>query len=64
MTLTVNKRTFDITSATKITKKGQPAILSSVAVGGKVGIADKKTADGKFSATTVNDGKKSGDEQK
>jgi len=64
MTLTVSKRTFDITSATKITKNGQPATLSGVAVGDKVGIAYKKTAEGKLSATTVNDGKKSGDEQK
>jgi len=63
MTLTVGKRTFDITSATKITKNGQPATLSGVAVGDKVGIAYKKTADGKLTATTVNDGKKSGDEK-
>jgi hypothetical protein len=63
MTLTVSKHTFDITSATKITKNGQPATLSGVAVGDKVGIAYKKTADGKLTATTVNDGKKSGDEK-
>ena len=63
MTLTVSKHIFDITSATKITKNGQPATLSGVAVGDKVGIAYKKTADGKLTATTVNDGKKSGDEK-
>jgi Domain of unknown function (DUF5666) len=63
MTLTVSKRTFDITSATKITKNGQPATLSGVAVGDKVGIAYKKAADGKLTAMTVNDGKKPADEK-
>ena len=61
MTL-VSKRTFDITSATKITKNGQPATLSGVAVGDKVGIAYKKAADGKLTAMTVNDGKKPADD--
>jgi len=58
MTLTVGQRTFDVTSETKITKNGQPAILSDIAVGDKVGGAYKKTADGKLAATTINDGKK------
>jgi len=33
MTLTVGSRTFQITSATRITKNGQPAILSDGVVG-------------------------------
>ncbi len=64
MTLTVGKRTFEVTSETKITKDGKPAILSDIAVGDKVGGACKKTDDGKLAATTINDGKKSGEEPK
>ncbi|MGA3284847.1 MAG: DUF5666 domain-containing protein [Verrucomicrobiota bacterium] len=64
MTLTIGKRTFEVTSETKITKNGQPAILSDIAVGDKVGGAYKKTDDGKLAATTINDGKKPGDEPK
>jgi len=64
MTLTVGKRTFEVTSETKITKNGQPAILSDIAVGDKVGGAYKKAADGKLTATTINDGKKPGEESK
>ena len=58
MTLTVGTRTFDVTSATKITKNGQPAVLGDIAVGDKVGGAYKKTDGGKLAATTINDGKK------
>ncbi len=64
MTLTVGKRTFEVTSETKITKNGQPAILSDIAVGDKIGGAYKKTDDGKLAATTINDGKKPGEEPK
>ncbi|MGD0251367.1 MAG: DUF5666 domain-containing protein [Verrucomicrobiota bacterium] len=64
MTLTVGKRTFEVTSETKITKNGEPAILSDIAVGDKVGGAYKKTDDGKLAATTINDGKKPGEEPK
>ena len=63
MTLTVGKRTFEVTSETKITKDGQPAILSDIAVGDKVGGAYKKAGD-KLTATTINDGKKPGEEAK
>ena len=59
MTLTVGKHLFAVTSETKITKEGKPAILSDIIVGDKVGVAYKKTADGKFDAATINDGKKS-----
>jgi hypothetical protein len=61
MTLTVGKHLFAVTSETKITKEGKPAILSDIIVGDKVGVAYKKTADGKFNAATINDGKKSKD---
>ena len=64
MTLTVGKRTFEITSETKITKDGKSAILSDIAVGDKVGGAYKKTDDGKLAATTINAGKKMGEESK
>jgi hypothetical protein len=64
MTLTVGKRTFDVTSETKLTKNGEPAVLSDIAVGDKVGGAYKKTDDGKLTATTINDGKKPGGESK
>jgi hypothetical protein len=64
MTLTVGKRTFDVTSETKITKNGEPAVLSDIAVGDKVGGAYKKTDDGKLAATTINDGKKPASEPK
>jgi len=63
MTLTVGKHTFDVTSDTKITKDGKPAILSDIAVGDKVGIAYKKTGD-KLAALTINDGKKPSEEPK
>ena len=58
MTLTVGKRTFDITSETRITKGGKPAILCDIAVDDKVGVSYKKAGD-KFNAVTINAGKKS-----
>ena len=64
MTLTVGKHTFDITSETRITKNGQPAVLSDIAVDDKVGVAYKKVEGGKLDATTINTGKKSGDKTK
>jgi len=63
MTLTVAKRTFEVTSDTKITKDGKPAILSDIAVGDKVGGAYKKSGD-KLTAMTIHDGKKVGEEPK
>ncbi|HUZ07894.1 MAG TPA: DUF5666 domain-containing protein [Candidatus Paceibacterota bacterium] len=54
MTLTVGKRTFEITSETRISKGGNPAILSDIAVDDKVGIAFKK-AEGKLDAVTIKD---------
>jgi hypothetical protein len=53
MTLTVGERTFDITSETRITKNGQPAVLGDIVAGDKVGGAYKKSEDGKLDATTI-----------
>ena len=64
MTLTVGKRTFEVTSDTKITKDGKPAILSDIAVGDKIGGAYKNSDDGKLTATTINAGKKPAAEPK
>jgi len=58
MTLTVETRTFDITSDTKITKDGQPATLIDGVVGEPVSGAYKKGDDGKLNATTVRFGAK------
>jgi hypothetical protein len=53
MTLTVEKRTFDMTSETTITKDGKPAVLADGAVGDQVTGAYKKNAEGKLDAVTV-----------
>ena len=58
MTLTVETRTFVITSDTKITKNGQPATLSDGVVGQPVSGAYKTGDDGKLNATTVHFGAK------
>jgi hypothetical protein len=53
MTLTVGKRTFEMTSETRITKGEKPAILSDLVVDEKVGVAYKKVGD-KLDAITIN----------
>ena len=58
MTLTVGKRTFEITPETKITKDGQPATLADAMVGEKSGGAYKKDDGGKLNAMTINLGTK------
>lgn len=58
MTLTVGKRTFAITSATKITKNGQPATLADGVVGEKVAGTYKKGEDGKLTAISIRFGDK------
>jgi hypothetical protein len=63
MTVTIGKHTFDITSETRITKNGEPAILSELAMGDKVGVSYKKAGD-KLDAMTINDGKKPANEKK
>ncbi len=53
MTLTVEKRTFNMTSETIVTKDDKPAVLAEGVVGGPVSGAYKKNADGKLDAVTV-----------
>ena len=57
-TITVGKRTFQITSETKLKKAGKPATLEDGVVGGTVSGYVKPSADGKLVATTVNFGVK------
>ena len=61
-TIVVGKRTFQITSETKIRKAGKPATLEDGVVGEPVSGYVKPTADGKLAATTVNFGPKPGPE--
>jgi len=56
MTLTVGSRTFEVTSETKITKNGQPAILADGVVGQPVSGYYKQGEDGKLTASTVHFG--------
>jgi hypothetical protein len=58
MTLTVGKRTFDITSETKITKDGKPATLADGVVGENVSGSYKKSEGDKLTARSVNFGAK------
>jgi hypothetical protein len=53
MTLTVGKRTFELTSETRITKGEKPAVLADLVVDEKVGVAYKKAGD-KLDAITIN----------
>lgn len=57
-TISVGKRTFQITSETKIKKAGKPATLEDGVVGETVSGYVKPGADGKLNATTVNFGPK------
>ncbi len=64
MTLTVGKRTFAISSETKITKTDEPATLADGVVGEMVGGTYKQDADGKMTATTIHFNPKSKVEKK
>jgi len=57
-TITVGKRTFQITSETRIKKSGKPATLEDGVVGEPVSGYVKPGAEGKLIATTVNFGPK------
>ncbi len=57
-TITVGKRTFHITSETKINKAGKPATLDEGVVGEEISGYVKPTEDGKLIATKVNFGPK------
>ena len=58
MTFTVDTNTIAVTSTTKITKNGQPAVFADITTGETVGGSYKKDADGKLNATTVRIGEK------
>jgi hypothetical protein len=51
-------RTFLITSATKISKEGKPAVLNDVTVGATVGGLARETAGGKWEIVTLTIGSK------
>jgi len=53
MTFTVKTQTFSMTSATKITKDGKPAVFSDITVGANVSGAYKIDDAGKLNATSV-----------
>ena len=53
-------RAFQITSATKITKDGKPAVMDDVIVGQTVGGLAKETAAGKWEVVTLTIGAKAG----
>ena len=57
-TITVGKRTFQITSETKINKGGKPATLDDGVVGEEASGYFKPTEEGKLAATKVNFGPK------
>lgn len=57
MTITVSARTFQITSETKITKDGKPALLTDGTVGDNVSGSVKRDAQGKWNAVKINFGK-------
>ncbi|HZR21459.1 MAG TPA: hypothetical protein VFE51_29525 [Verrucomicrobiae bacterium] len=57
-TITVGKRTFQITSETKLKKAGKPATLDDGVVGETVSGYVKPAPDGKLMATTVTFGPK------
>ena len=61
MTITLegeSARQFAITSDTKINKDGKPAAFAEIVVGDSVGGRAKETAEGKWTAMTINAGKK------
>lgn len=58
MTFTIKNSTFAITSETKISKEGKPAIFADIAVGQNASVSYKKEADGKLSANSVKIGAK------
>jgi hypothetical protein len=53
MTFTIGTNTYAVTSETKISKLGKPAVLSDVAVGENVNVYYRKDDDGKSTAVTV-----------
>ena len=64
MTLTVEKRTFSMTSETIVTKDGKPAVLADGAVGDAVRGEYKKGTGGKLDAVTIQFGGNTGEKKK
>ena len=64
MTLTVEKRTLNMTSETIVTKDDKPAVLADGVVGWPVRGAYKKNAEGKLDAVTVRFGAAAGAKKK
>ncbi|HEX7618988.1 MAG TPA: hypothetical protein VF480_09760 [Verrucomicrobiae bacterium] len=64
MTLTVGKRTFNMTSETIITKDGKPAVLADGVAGKQVRGAYRKNEEGKLDAVTVRFGGSTGVKKK
>jgi hypothetical protein len=60
VTLEGKNHAFQITSATKITKAGKPAVIDDVIVGQTVGGLAKETAAGKWEVVTLNIGANAG----
>jgi len=58
MTFTINTNTIAITSETKITKAGQPAVFADITVGENVSCSYKKNDAGKLTAASVKIGEK------
>ena len=64
MTLTIEKRTFNMTSETIVTKNGKPAVLAEGAVGDQVSGTYKKNTEGKLDAVAVRFSNSTGDKAK
>jgi len=64
MTLTVGKRTFNVTSETTFTKDGKPAVLADGVAGEPVSGTYKRAAGGKLDAITVHYDAKAGGRKK
>lgn len=58
MTVSIGNETFQITSATKITKGGKPATLEDGAVGDEASGSYRKDAEGKLNAVSLRFGPK------
>jgi hypothetical protein len=58
MTVKLASRTFTVTSETKITKEGKPAVFADITVGEKITGQYKKDSAGKLEATIIHIGGK------
>jgi hypothetical protein len=58
MTVKLASRTFSVTSETKITKEGKPAVFADITVGERITGQYKKDSTGKLEATIIHIGGK------